>query len=67
MSLWKLAAIVHTVVAPTVMGALVIVALLVPELSNARGIVAAAVVGAVLSFPLSAYVAKRMLAGQKSA
>jgi len=65
--MWKLAAIIHTVVAPTVMGALVIVALLVPELSNARGIIAAAVAGAVLSFPLSVYVARRMLAGQRSA
>jgi len=63
--MWKLTAIVHTVVAPTVMGALVVVALVVPDLSNARGIIAAAVVGAVLSFPLSIYVAHRMLAGQR--
>jgi len=67
MSTWRLAAIIHTVVAPTAVGALLVVALLIPELSNARGIVAAAVGGAVLSFPLSAYVAKRMLAGQKKA
>jgi hypothetical protein len=63
--MWKLAALIHTVVAPTAMGVLVVVALVVPDLSNARGIIGAAVVGAVLSFPLSAYVAHRMLAGQK--
>lgn len=65
--MWKLAIIIHTVVAPTVMGALVVVALLVPELANARGIIGAAAIGAILSFPLSVYVARRMLAGQKSA
>jgi hypothetical protein len=65
MPLWKLAVIVHTVVGPTMMGALVIVALLVPEFSNARGIIVGAIAGAILSFPLSYYVAHRMLAGQR--
>jgi len=63
-AMWKLAVIVHLVVGPTVMGALVVAALLVPDFANGRGILTAAVVGAVLSFPLSVYVARRMLAGE---
>jgi hypothetical protein len=63
--LWKLAVIVHTIVGPTAMGALVIVALLVPDLSTGRGILIAALAGLVLSFPFSFYVAQRMLASQR--
>jgi hypothetical protein len=49
----RIAALFYVIVAPTVMGVLVTVALLVPALYNGAGITAAAVLGAVLALPIS--------------
>ena len=56
--MFKLAALFYVIVAPTVMGALVTVTLVVESLYNGMGITVAAVIGAVLAAPISWQVAK---------
>ncbi|ORE95766.1 hypothetical protein ATO13_02870 [Stappia sp. 22II-S9-Z10] len=60
--MFRLTAIVHTIVAPTVMGLLIVVALVVPGYGTGFWIITGAVAGAVLSLPLSIVVARKMLA-----
>ncbi|RAI00977.1 hypothetical protein DLJ53_17265 [Acuticoccus sediminis] len=57
----KVTAIVHTIVAPTVMGVLIVLCLVTPGYGTGFWIVVAAVSGAVLSIPLSIYVARKIL------
>jgi hypothetical protein len=54
----RIAALFYVIVAPTVMGVLVTVALLTPVLYNGAGITAAAVAGAVLALPISWHITK---------
>jgi ABC-type branched-subunit amino acid transport system permease subunit len=56
----KIAALFYVIVAPTVMGVLVTVALLTPALFNGAGITAAAVLGAVLALPISWWITKAL-------
>lgn len=58
--MFKLAALLYVIVAPTLMGVLVAITLVVPALYNGPGIVAAAVVGAVLGAPASWLIVRAM-------
>ncbi len=53
----KLAALLYVIIAPTIMGTLVAVTLVIESLYNGVGIAAAAGLGAVLAGPASWYVA----------
>lgn len=59
--MWKLAAIVHTIVGPTVMGALIVAVLMMPQHTTGANIALAAITGFVVSIPLSVLVARRLL------
>jgi hypothetical protein len=56
--MFRLAALFYVIIAPTLMGALVIVTLVVESLYNGVGIAAAAGIGAVLAIPAAWHVAK---------
>ena len=55
--MFKLALLLYVIVAPTVMGALVTVTLVVESLYNGVGIATAAAIGAVLAAPIAWYIA----------
>ncbi len=57
----KVAAIVHTIVAPTVMGILIVVALVTPGYGTGFWIATAAVAGLVLSVPISFVVVRKIM------
>jgi putative flippase GtrA len=58
--MWRLAVILFVIIAPTLMGSLILVAMVIPSLQNDLGhwIVISAVAGFVLSMPISFAVAK---------
>ena len=56
--MFRLATLFYVIIAPTLMGALVTVTLVVESLYNGLGIAAAAGVGAVLAIPAAWWVAK---------
>ncbi|TVQ52359.1 MAG: CTP synthetase [Rhodobacteraceae bacterium] len=56
----KLAAVLYVIVAPTLMGVLVAITLVVPALYNGPGIASAAILGAVLGAPASWFLVKAM-------
>ncbi|WP_333835194.1 CTP synthetase [Rubrimonas sp.] len=55
--MFKLAALLYVIIAPTVMGTLITVTLVVESLYNGVGISAAAALGAAIALPVSWYVA----------
>lgn len=56
----KIAVLLYVIVAPTVMGVLVAVTLLIPAFANGRAISAAAIIGAIAAAPVSWGVARVM-------
>lgn len=56
--MFKLAAMLYVIIAPTVMGTLVTVTLVVPFLYNGVGITLAALIGAIVGAPIAWEVAK---------
>ena len=64
--MFKLAALFYVIVAPTVMGVLVTVTLVVESLYNGVGITAAALLGAVIAAPISWRIAQ-VIKGQVAA
>jgi hypothetical protein len=56
--MFKLAALFYVIVAPTVMGVLVTITLVIESLYNGVGITVAAILGAILAGPISWYIAK---------
>ena len=56
--MFKLAAMLYVIIAPTVMGTLVTVTLVIPFLYSGVGITVAALLGAVIGAPISWEVAK---------
>jgi hypothetical protein len=56
----RLAALFYVIIAPTLMGALVAVALVVEGLDDGVGIAAAAAIGALLAIPAAWHVARAM-------
>ena len=65
--MFKLAALFYVIVAPTLMGVLVTVTLLVEPLYNGVGITLAALLGAVAAAPLAWKVAQAIRDGAKPA
>ena len=65
--MFKLALLFYIIVAPTVMGALVTVTLVVESLYNGVGIAAAAALGAVLAAPISWMIVRAMKAERRVA
>jgi hypothetical protein len=65
--MFKLALLFYIIVAPTVMGVLITVTLVVESLYNGVGITAAAVLGAVLAAPISWYIVKAMKGEKRTA
>jgi hypothetical protein len=57
-AMFKIAALLYVIIAPTVMGVLVTVTLVVPFLYNGVGISVAALLGAIAAAPISYEVAK---------
>jgi hypothetical protein len=57
-TMFKLAALFFVIVAPTIMGTLIAVTLVVPSLYNGVGIAGAAALGAVIALPASWYIAR---------
>ena len=55
--MFKLAALLYVIVAPTIMGTLVTITLVVESLYNGVGIASAAGIGAVIAAPIAWYVA----------
>lgn len=58
--MFKLALLLYVIIAPTIMGALVTVTLVVESLYNGLGISVAAAIGAVLAMPVAWYVATQI-------
>jgi hypothetical protein len=56
--MFKLAALFYVIVAPTAMGVLVTITLVVEALYNGVGITVAALLGAIAAAPISWYIAK---------
>lgn len=56
--MFKIASLLYVIIAPTVMGVLVTVTLVVESLYNGMGITVAALLGAVLAAPISWMIAK---------
>ncbi len=54
----KIAGLLYIIIAPTLMGVLVVVALLIPPLATGRGLSAAAILGAIVAAPVAWAVAK---------
>ena len=63
----KLAALLYVIIAPTIMGTLVAVTLVVESLYNGVGIAAAAGLGAALALPAAWYVAAAIRGPNKPA
>jgi len=58
LAMLKIAVLLYIIVAPTLMGVLVAVTLVIPALANGQGISAAAILGAVAAAPVSWLVAR---------
>ncbi len=56
----KIAVLLYVIVAPTLMGVLVAVTLVIPAFSNGQAISAAAIIGALAAAPVAWFIARAM-------